>query len=274
MIKKVGILIKESAKSLALARKIATYLADRKIEYCFDLGTAAKIDAKGKGVEIKDMEVDLILALGGDGTILKIASLISGKKIPILGINFGTSGFLTQTKPAAWKQALEAVLSGEYKIEEKSKIEARVNGRKIGEALNEVVIITAVPVKMLTLEIFADKQVVGTFRADGIILSTSTGSTAYSMSAGGPVVDPRVPAFVLTSICPFQAGLRSIVLSERTLVEVKLAKSKSEAFVVVDGERREKLGYGETASFSLSKNKAYFVQFKNNFFSRVGERFI
>jgi NAD+ kinase len=273
MIKKVAIVVKEDLReALKVAKEIKRYLTSKDIEICFDETSAKRLNLEEMGCKLKEIRADLMLVLGGDGTILWIEQKISGKQIPIFGINFGTTGFLTEIRPKEWKNALEKILEGEYSIDERTKLKVKVNDEIVGEALNEAVVMTSIPVKMLYLEIKVDDQIAEVVRSDGIIISTPTGSTAYSMSAGGPIVDPEVEAFVITSICPFKLRARSLVVPQDSIIKVRLIRPKKEAIVIVDGAIKKTLKYKNEASFELSKSKAYFVKLERDFYGRIKER--
>jgi NAD+ kinase len=272
MIKKVGLVVKSQKASLNLGREIHEYLISKGVETYFDDWSAEKIGLKERESRIQDMETDIILTLGGDGTILKTVSLISGKEIPIFGINFGTMGFLTEIRPRDWKISLDKILKGEHTIIERDKLRVSIDGEKVGDALNEAVVMTSMPVKMLHLEVLIGGQIVEMVKADGLIISTPTGSTAYSMSAGGPIIDPKVPAFIITSICPFKSRARSLVVPQDSDIRVRLLKPKKEAMVVVDGENKGKLTPGGEARFTLSEDKAYFIRLGGDFYGRIRER--
>ncbi|MEE8403284.1 MAG: NAD(+)/NADH kinase [Candidatus Hydrothermarchaeaceae archaeon] len=272
MIKKVGLVVKDLKESLEVARGIEKYLTSRGIETYFDDWNAKKVGFKDRKCKIEDFDTDLILTLGGDGAILKTVDLIASKKIPILGINFGKLGFLTEIRQNEWKKSLDRILDGNYTIEKRNKIEILIDGEKVGNALNEAVIMTSEPVKMLNLEVLVDGQTAELVRADGIIISTPTGSTAYSMSAGGPIVDPDVSAFVITSISPFKMGVRSFVVPQKSKIKVMAAEPKKGAILVIDGEHRRNLKPESEVLIRLSKEKAYFVKLDGDFYRRIRER--
>ncbi len=219
-----------------------------------------------------DVDSDLVLVLAGDGTVLWAASRLPLRKTPILGINFGGTGFLTEIKPEDWKPALDRVLKGDYYVEERRRLDVTVNGKVIGSALNEAVIMTSVAVKMLPMEIRVDDELAESIRSDGVIISTPTGSTAYSMSAGGPIVSPGADVFIITSICPFKLGARSIVVPGSSTIKIKLTDPKKEATVVIDGEEITKLGQKDEIALKLSAHKGHFVKLEKDFYKRVRER--
>jgi NAD+ kinase len=255
--RKIGLVVKDQRDALEVAKEVHDYLCLKGFKVVMDQ-------------EIDEMEVDLFLVLGGDGTILKTVSRAKNKATPILGINFGTTGFLAQVSPERWREALERVIAGSYELEERAKLEVRVREKR-GSALNEAVVITSVPVEILDLRLTVDDALVQEIKADGIIISTPTGSTAYSKSCGGPIVDPRAECFVITPICPFEGGLRALVVPQSSRIEVKLG-GKSSALVVIDGEQKLSLAIGETAAFYLSEEKARFIKLERDFYSKLRKR--
>lgn len=259
-------------KSVDLVKEMVKFLLSKNIKVSIDSALIKEIsEFKEMGVELQKMEVDMIIAIGGDGTILRTQSFINGKKIPILGINLGTVGFLTEIDPKNTFSVLEEVLAGNYFIEERTLLRV-YHGRELPSALNEVVMMTKKPAKMLHIEITVDDEVVEELRADGLIVATPSGSTAYSMSAGGPIVDPRVEAFLIVPICPFKLGARPIVVSNKSEIKVKLLREGKKAIAVIDGQFEEEFSYPEEMVFKKSENMAYFVRLNKDFYRKVREK--
>ena len=217
------------------------------------------------------MDVDMVIAVGGDGTILRTQGIINQKKIPLFGINMGAVGFLTEIDPAETFTALEQVLAGNYFVEKRTQLRVWHN-KELHKALNEVVIMTQKPAKMLHIEISVDDEVVEELRADGLIIATPSGSTAYSMSAGGPIVDPRVGAFIIVPICPFKLGARPTVVPNDSIIKVKFLRKGKKAVAVIDGQFEEEINYMDEFIFRKSDNYAYFVRLSKNFYRRVREK--
>ncbi len=268
--KKVHIVVKKNGrKALDVAKAVMEYLESKGVATTCDVATAR--DMEIQGVDTGEAGGDAVFVLGGDGTLLWAESKISGKGIPILGINFGTMGFLTEISPDRWREAVDRVLEGRYLIEERRKIDVFLNGSRIGRALNEVVVKSAVPVEMLNLEVRVDDQEVETMMADGVIVATPTGSTAYSMSVGGPIVDHRVEAFIITSISPFKLGARPIVVPDSSSVRVKLRGGKN-GVVVIDGESRQEVSADDEILLSKSRDRAHLVKLEKDFYDKIKQR--
>ncbi len=268
--KKVHLVVKKNGKgALKVAEEVIAYLNSKNVSTTCDIATSRELNQAGE--DPKTASADLVLVLGGDGTLLWAESQISGRKIPILGINFGTMGFLTEISPDKWKEAIERVLKGRYRIERRRKIDVAKNGKIVGTALNEVVVKTAVPVEMLSLEVRVDELEVETMMADGLIVATPTGSTAYSMSVGGPIVDTRVNAFIITSISPFKLGSRPVVVPDTSRILIKLTGEKS-GVVVIDGEYRMEVSSEDEIHCTLSKYEAHLVKLERDFYDKIKKR--
>jgi NAD+ kinase len=260
------------ADAVELAGKIADFLVEKGVDILLDPSLALEMDRyQDRQCELTGMNSDLIIAVGGDGTILRTQSLISHKKIPLIGINMGTVGFLTEIDPENAFSAIEEVLKGNYFVEKLNQLRVWHN-HELPSALNEVVIMTRKPAKMLHIQISVDEEEVEELRADGVIIATPSGSTAYSMSAGGPIVDPRVEAFIIVPICPYKLGARPTVVSNNSTITVKLLREGKKAIAVIDGQYEEEINYMEEIIFQKSEDRARFVRLTKGFYRRVREK--
>jgi NAD+ kinase len=200
-------------------------------------------------------EVDLVIVLGGDGTLLSVARAASDRPVPILGVNLGTLGFLTEITLDELFAALERVLAGEVRVEARMRLDVRAlrEGRELGRflALNDAVLTQADLARMIDLETRADGGEVTTYHADGLIVATPTGSTAYSLSAGGPIVLPELEAFLLTPICPHTLTQRPLVLPHSSQIEI-CVRSRNEVQLTVDGQEGIALREGDVVSVCRS----------------------
>ncbi|MEN4029086.1 MAG: NAD(+) kinase [Methanobacterium sp.] len=272
---RIGIVTRHDIhRGVELAEEIADFLIKENIEVLLDPLIVSEIRRHHNlSCDIDEMDADIIIAIGGDGTILRTQSLLSDKKIPVFGINMGTVGFLTEINPEETFHALKEVLAGNYFVEERTRLKVWHN-RDLAPALNEVVILTRKPAKMLHIEVKVDDEVVEELRADGLIVATPSGSTAYSMSAGGPIVDPRVDAFIIVPICPFKLGSRPTVVSGESIIQVRLLREGKKAVAVIDGQYEEEINYMERVIFQKSKENAYFVRLTKEFYKKVREKLI
>lgn len=270
---RIGIVARvDVAKAVELASKIINFLEEKDVEIVIDTTLALKLNkSRDMAVELEDMDADMVVAVGGDGTILRTQSYISPKKIPLFGINMGTVGFLTEIDSENAFEALDEVLAGNYFVEERTQLRVWHNA-ELPSALNEVVLMTRKPAKMLHIQIEVDDEIVEELRADGLIIATPSGSTAYSMSAGGPIVDPRVGAFIIVPICPFKLGARPTVVANESQIKVKLLREGKKAVAVIDGQFEEEINYMDEIIFRKSEHCAYFVRFTKNFYRKVREK--
>ncbi|HZE89181.1 MAG TPA: NAD(+)/NADH kinase [Verrucomicrobiae bacterium] len=241
-IRRAGVVVKpRHRRSRAVAESLVRYLRRRGVEPAFDRQTA-EILGRDDGVErdVLAATTDLLVVVGGDGTLLSVARSAANARTPILGINLGSLGFLTEVPLERMTESLAAVLAGRYATEDRIRIRAAVmrGARETAghDLLNDIVINKSALARILNINVSVDGRYVTTYRADGLILSTPTGSTAYSLSAGGPIVDPTVGAFVLTPICPHTLSNRPLVLPDSVTVEMSLRNSHEDVYVTIDGQ--------------------------------------
>ena len=220
------------------------------------------------GLPLAHMKVDVVLAIGGDGTILRALQLSDAK---VLGINLGSLGFLAEVYAEEVDAYLERVARGDYRVEERMRLQVTVDGRRMFDCTNEAVVHTAQIAKIRHFEIDLDETLVERVRADGIIVATPTGSTSYSMSAGGPIVDPRLDAIIVTSIAPFKPASRPHVFPATARVHVKLLKPR-ECLLVMDGQHESGLKGTEEVMFTASERRAKFIRFRDDFYRRIEEK--
>lgn len=200
--------------------------------------------------------VDLILVFGGDGTFLGVARLACKHGTPILGINLGSLGFLTEITIDEIYEMMERIIAGDYEIENRQMLstEIRRKGGKVGryELLNDVVINKGAVARIIDLAVYIEGSHVTTYRADGIILSTPTGSTAYSLSAGGPIVSPRIPVTIITPICPHTLTNRPLIVSNDMKVEIKITTEEPDTYLTLDGQIGIRLQMGDVVEVQRS----------------------
>ncbi|MFQ5838816.1 MAG: NAD(+)/NADH kinase [Thermoplasmata archaeon] len=220
------------------------------------------------GAALDEMSIDLLVTVGGDGTILR--ALQKGD-LQVLGVNISRVGFLTEVSVDELEGALQDLSRGKFIIDERIKLKVEVGGKRFPDCTNEAVIHTANLAKVRRFKVSVDGEVVSRVEGDGIIVATPTGSTAYSMSAGGPVVDPRVRAFVITALAPFRQTLRPTVVPAEGSIEVELI-GPGACVMVLDGQYEERLRGKEKVSFTISEKRARFVRFARTFYSRVNEK--
>ena len=218
-----------------------------------------------------DPAEDCLLVIGGDGTVLRAAHLVLGTGVPILGINLGTLGYLAEVERSNWREMMSMFLSGDYEIEPRMMLEGRrlnkggkVEDEAVLHALNEVVIARSGAIRVLNLNVFVDGQLLNNLNADGIIVSTATGSTAYNMSAGGPLVEPKARLILLTPICAHTLNTRSVVLSKDDTLLIEMACSERNegmlASAAFDGGSSLELRYGDCIEIRRSEKVTNLVK--------------
>jgi NAD+ kinase len=274
LFKTVGIIARYDKKqALTLAEELSDYLAEKGLQVFLEDTLTGKVKTQGKMIPLKTMKTDFIITIGGDGTILRTCVTIPKPESPILGINMGVRGFLTEVEPKDACAAVEKILSGEFRIEKCSKLAAFADGEAIPDALNDVVISGGEPSKIVYMQICKDNQPILKCEADGLILSTQTGSTGYCLSAGGPVLDPKIDAIVLTPICSLTT-FRAMIFPADSKVTVESLRAK-DMLVIVDGNYRRLLPANKpTVSVTRSKNLTSFIRFTDDFYDRLRSRLL
>ena len=211
-----------------------------------------------------EFECDMAVVLGGDGTLLRAQAKLK-EETPLLGINMGTVGFLTDVEVKETFNALNKIIKGDYYKEKRSKLMVSHENHYFN-AMNEVVIMTNKPAKMLHFEIQVDGETIEEVRADGLIISTPSGSTAYAMSAGGPIVDPKLEGLIIIPICPYKLGARPFIVSDTSEITVKLLKKGKSAVFVMDGQINEEADYLEEIKFKKADKDVYFIRTSSKYF--------
>ncbi len=228
----------------ALAQQIAACLQRRKLQVLLDESSAGLIPTDGLEVADRDalgQRCDLVIVLGGDGTILNAARSLVDFQVPVLGVNLGRLGFLAAVSPGEVSASLEAILCGQLREEERSLLHADIlrAGQVIplADALNDVVVHKRDVARMIEVNTYIDGQFLNAYRADGLIISTPTGSTAYALSGGGPIIHPTLETVLLVPICPHSLTHRPIVLSANSEIEIALsAANDTQTQVTCDGQ--------------------------------------
>ncbi len=237
--KKAGIVVKPHAHEVdRILKELLGYFSERKIDCVLEEVAARKIGA-GNGLPRQEIPgaSDLVIVLGGDGTLLSVAHIAARAGVPVLGVNLGRLGFLTEIRVDEMIPTLDAYLTdGEKLISPRWMFEVETdNGTAY--CLNDVVIHKGALARMIEFTIWVDVQEIATLKADGLIVSTPTGSTAYSLAAGGPILHPWVPAAVITPICPHTLTFRPLIISSGSRVKIQLLTGGEEVYLTLDGQR-------------------------------------
>lgn len=240
---RIGVVAKpKKPEAEPILRTLTAWLRTRGCEAVLDREAAAIFPGAGPGLSRAEVVAgaDLVIVLGGDGTLLSVARLIGGREVPILGVNLGGLGFLTEITLDELLPTLEAVLRNEFDVSRRLTLSARVlrGGDVIAsyEALNDAVITKTALSRIVDLETHVNGEYVATFRADGLIVATPTGSTAYCLAAGGPIIYPTLPALVIIPICPHTLTNRPLVVPDSAVVEVVQGTTGGDVHLTVDGQ--------------------------------------
>ena len=272
-IKRVGLIANaEKLNCSAVVQKAAALIAEAGRTVSSDKATA---DLAGLKVPVSPdarqlrQQADLILVFGGDGTMLRVAREVAGSNTRILGINVGGLGFLTAVSSAQLAQALAAVWSGQFVVEPRSLIEAcgQTQGTTFHQiALNDFVVSRGTVPRLIELEVSVDDAVLTHYRCDGLIVSSPTGSTAYSLAAGGAIVSPNAEVFTLTPICPHTLSNRSVIVNLNSVVQVKVLSQRVETVLSADGQVQTQLVAGDTITIRRSQSTVRLVRLAGNSF--------
>jgi len=264
--KTIGILTKPKFPDVKhILTDLVAWLRERKKEVVFDAKTAALI---GESASYQKTQIatrsDMVLVLGGDGTMLSAARLLEERAVPILGVNMGGLGFLTEITLDQLYPALEKVFAQEFRVEERLMLRADIHrhGEHVAKAtvLNDVVVSKGTLARMIEIQILIDGQFVTRLRGDGLIVSTPTGSTAYSLSAGGPIIHPTVQALILTPICPHTLTHRPLLVPRGVALEVTLTSQAEGAMATFDGQVGVALVQGDTVAIAVSEHRTQLIR--------------
>ena len=258
----------DSREPLELAQSLGWALSDKGYSVVYEESVAAELGYEG--VSLKNLDADLLLVLGGDGSVLRAVRMMN-TQVPVLGINQGHVGFLTDLERDNPDADLQALLESPLRLDSRMRLSIECNGRDCGAALNEAVIVTARPAKILDFSVSVNGKVIDSFRSDGLIISTPTGSTAYAMSAGGPIVDPAVEAMLLVPMSPYMLSSRPYLLNSDAEVTVTLCSDKT-ALLVIDGQDQYEIGRSAKIVIRKAESPALFVDAGRTFVEKVEQK--
>jgi NAD+ kinase len=267
-INSVGIVVKPGDDDARrTADELSTWLRERNVT----LAGKPFVSKKGSDQWPEAQDADLVVVLGGDGTMLATSRLIGNAEVLVLGVNYGGLGYLTDFRIEEMYTALEAILEGDFEVDRRVQLDAEHfrDGKSLakGRVLNDIVINKAAIARIIEIEVSLNGLFVNSFRADGLIVATPTGSTAYNLSAGGPIVYPSMNAVVLTPICPFTLTNRPIVVPDSAQIELKLPGEHKGVLLTLDGQTGIPLNSGDTISIRKSEATFNLVQPPNrNYF--------
>jgi len=247
-IKRIGIVLKpHQPDALKTLCELIQWLSQRGIELVGGPEIEREQVEHETGCSVTEVEpaslaasVDLILVLGGDGTMISTARMIGDYEVPVLGVNYGGLGYLAEFRIEELYLGLESILSGNYRLDRRVMLHVDLERGEspiaVNRVLNDVVINKSALARIVEIDVFLNQLFVNSFRADGLIISTPTGSTAYNLSAGGPVIFPSMNAIVITPICPFTLSNRPIVVPDDAIIELRLKTDQEEVALTLDGQ--------------------------------------
>jgi NAD+ kinase len=283
LIRTVGLVAKyEEPKAADMVRWLVPWLKEKKRRVLVETGLY-KNGARSCSKQEMARKADLIVVLGGDGTLLSVARLVERPKVPILGVNLGGLGFITEVAVDELETVLEETLRGHYAVEKRMTLAVELRRRRVKpkkfRVLNDAVITKGARSRIIDLETHVGREYLCTYRADGLIISTPTGSTAYSLAAGGPILYPSLGAILLCPICPHTLTNRPIVVSSKSTIRVTLRSAGDTVFLSPDGQQGMQLqdgdvievsDYGVPVSLIRMPSRGYFEILRNKL--KWGER--
>ena len=273
--KSIGILTKPKFPEIKdRLLDVVTWLRARSIGVILDTTSAALLGEQG-GVQKTQLasKADVLLVLGGDGTMLNAARLAGERGIPILGVNMGGLGFLTEVRMENLYPSLERVFANDFVLDERLMLQTHIHrhGETVarGVVLNDVVISKGTLARMIEVKIFIQGQFVTNLRGDGVIVSTPTGSTAYSLSAGGPIIDPAVQSLMVTPICPHTLTHRPLIVPGTAEIEISLTSRDDGAMATLDGQVGVAMVQGDTVEIKMSEHRTRLIRFPESGYYEV-----
>jgi NAD+ kinase len=274
-IKTVGVVIKPHAAHVqGVLAELLTHFKARKLAYVLEEAAARLLNVPG-GVPRPDVPgaSDLVVVLGGDGTLLSIAPAVAERGVPVMGVNLGSLGFLTEVPVQEMEATLDSLLGGAGGlISPRMMVETDFRGEK-SLCLNDIVINKGALGRIISLKIRIDSREIETLKSDGLIIATPTGSTAYSLSAGGPILQPFMPAVLLTPICPHTLSFRPIVVSSASRIRIELLTAGEEVYLTLDGQRGAPLLASDAVDIRRSEQELLLVSSpKRGFFELLREK--
>jgi NAD+ kinase len=270
-IKKIGISSRcDRPDVIEMVREILAHFSS-KVQIFVSTPTADVLGIEGIPVErMREEGVELIISVGGDGTVLRNIAKMKDP-LPILGINMGTLGFLVDVEPKDAIETIEEVLYG-FSYLERMRVDVFLNGEMLETATNEIAIMSAKPAKIIQFQIYVNDCLLENMRADGVVFATPTGSTAYAMSAGGPIVSPRVNAIVVVPVAPFKLSSRPWIIPSDSEITIKLSSPKKEAVIAIDGQKSYRIKPEDTVKLKKSRYPARFVRVSDTCFYEKVQR--
>jgi NAD+ kinase len=261
-----GVVCKPNAKSAIAIAKDTYELLGKHGKVYLEESLAKALHAPGVSFKEMNKKADVVVTVGGDGTILVALSEIEK---PVFAINSGGMGFLSEIESKYVKEGLERIIEGKYNIEERAKLKVTVDGERLPDAANEVTVQTARIAKILYLNLYVDGEMIESMGADGVIIATPTGSTSYSLSVGGPILDPTVDAMVIAPLAAFKLSARPWIIPLKRKVGIKIQPKSKDSKLVIDGRCATSVSSKNDIVITKSEKKARFIRFGESFYEMV-----
>ncbi len=256
------------------AGDLVDILLEQNIEIQVDKGSCKRTHDKCIPTAISDMDVDFVITIGGDGTILYTLTQLKDRETPLFCVNRGTVGFMTESSTTAAPGVLKRILENDCIIEKSVNLSSGAGNRKFEDALNEVYVVSKIPGRLLTFKISVDGIQIDYGRADGAMLSTPTGSSAYSLAAGGSILTPNVHGLIFVPVCPPRFELKSMVIPDDGVLEMELVKKGAYGLAVIDGQAQFEVEPHETVWIKKAKGVTRFIRLRDNYYERLNTRLI
>ncbi|MBD3160040.1 MAG: hypothetical protein GF309_14775 [Candidatus Lokiarchaeota archaeon] len=257
-----------------IAERIADFLITQDVALQVDEGSCVGIHSVAEERAISEFEADFVITIGGDGTILYTLSKLKDRETPLFCVNRGNVGFLTESSTTTAVSSLKKILHDDCVIDKNINLVSGVGEREFGYALNEVYVASSVPGRLLTFQVYVDGVRIDYGRADGAMLSTPVGSTAYALAAGGSIVAPDVDGLIFVPVCPPRFELKSIVVPDDSRVELELVKPGAHGLAIIDGQRRLDVKPGEAVWIKKSDVITRFIRMSDNYYDRLNTRIV
>lgn len=275
-IKTIGLVLNtEKDNSLAVSKELIELIKEKDLDYLLEKEGAKELDLNHKRASYDTLrqKADLIIVFGGDGTFLHTSLNFIGTGIPLMGINLGRIGFLTEIETNELGEALDHIIAGDYRVEDRNTLAVSLKNKEgVYEkkyAVNDVVINRAADGEMLKVDMHINKEFVNSYRGDGIIVSTPTGSTAYSFSAGGPIINPQVKALLITPLCPHAVHVKPMVISDDEVIEIDVEGQKDKVYLTTDGRDSIKIKREDIVKIESSDREISLIKFPDRTFYTI-----
>ena len=265
---------KSKRRAGEIVDRIFYYYQNKDVRLLMQASDAKEFHKDGYGLPcVERVHVDMALSIGGDGTLLGVCRRFTGQEVPVCGINLGTLGFLADIETHELESRLEKILIGEYRIENRLLLAAYIRNdseeKYLGNAINDVVVAKGGVARMLKLGLYINETHLMNYQADGLIVSSPTGSTAYSLSAGGPILNPTIRALILTPICAHTFQMRPLVVGENDVIRLEIANTHQDIIATLDGQESFYIKPGDEIIIRKAKTTAHIVKFEDKDYYKV-----